>query len=253
MLQISSPREQVGVNQHGPLRFGREEILMWLPQGSEEADPWSSSLGISHIPQGRGSGVHGGGRGCVLLALPRGNGGGIPGVSCVPLPMSGVPASQRREPAGGSWVALLGLLRGSGHDRQQIRHWGSIKLLHSDPSSTWDRQDLTCHMFTYSFLSAFSTLVWVRTAFLLWPFLFTNSTCLFAVFSKCCSDDYIYIAELQKRGVFLPLKGHTVVGLCGVSSWKENRPSTVSLALHFLPGCSPWAVLKLHSVLAGAE
>lgn len=113
MLQISSPREQVGVNQHGPLRFGREEILMWLPQGSEEADPWRSSLGISHTPQGRGSGVHGGGRGCVLLALPRGNGGGIPGVSCVPLPMSGVPASQRREPMGGSWVALLGLLQES--------------------------------------------------------------------------------------------------------------------------------------------
>lgn len=33
---------------------------MWLPQGSEEADLWRSSLGISHIPQGRGSGVHGG-------------------------------------------------------------------------------------------------------------------------------------------------------------------------------------------------
>lgn len=73
MHQISSPREQVGVNQHGPLPFGREEIVMWLPQGSEEADPWSSSLGISNAPQGRGSGVHGGGRGCVLLALLRGN------------------------------------------------------------------------------------------------------------------------------------------------------------------------------------
>lgn len=31
---------------------------------------------------------------------------------------------------------------------------------------------------------------------------------------KCCSYDYIYIAELQKRGVFLPLKGH-----CGWALW----------------------------------
>lgn len=134
MHQISSPREQVGVNQHGPLRFGREEILMWLPQGSEEADLWRSSLGISHIPQGRGSGVHGGGRGCVLLALLRGNGGGIPGVSCVPLPTLGIPALQHWEPRGGSCGALLGLLQCQCSDRLQKRHWGNIEFLHKIPS-----------------------------------------------------------------------------------------------------------------------
>lgn len=113
MHQISSPREQVGVNQHGPLRFGREEILMWLPQGSEEADPWRSSLGISHAPQGRGSGVHGGGRGCVLLALPRGNGGGNPwGVSCAS-PHVRRPRSPAPRARGGSCAAPLGLLQGS--------------------------------------------------------------------------------------------------------------------------------------------
>lgn len=137
MHQISSPREQVGVNQHGPLRFGREEILMWLPQGSEKADPWRSSLdeGLESVEE-------------VGAATFWPSWGGMAEESlgclmCLSLPTSGVPAPQHREPAGGSCVALQGLLQGSVPWQAEKRHWGNIKFFHFDPSSPWDWQDLT--------------------------------------------------------------------------------------------------------------
>lgn len=110
MHQISSPGEQVGINQHGPLRFGREEILMWLPQGYEEADPRSSPLGISHIPQGWGSesmeeiGA--------VTFCPSQGGTSSWGVSHAS-PHVRRPCSQWWEPVAGRCVALLGLQQGS--------------------------------------------------------------------------------------------------------------------------------------------
>lgn len=142
MHQTSSPGEQVGVNQHGPLRFGREEILMWLPQGSEEADPWRSSLGISHTPQGRGSGVHGGGRGCVLLALPRGNGGGIPGVSRVPSPHVRRPCSPALSARGWKLCGSAGAparvsaVTGSKRDTERIQKSSTLILLPLETDET---------------------------------------------------------------------------------------------------------------------
>lgn len=110
MHQISSPREQVGIKQHGPLRFGREEILMWLPQGYEEADPWSSPLGISHIPQGRGSESMEE-IGAVTFCPSRG--GTSPWGISHASPHVRRPCSQWREPMAGRCVALLGLQQGS--------------------------------------------------------------------------------------------------------------------------------------------
>jgi len=106
---------------------------MCLPQGSEEADPWRSSLGISHAPQGRGSGVHGGGRGCVLLALPRGDGGGIPGVSRVPLPTSAVPDPQR---PWGEASARVSAMTGRKRDTEGIQNSSPLILLSLETDKT---------------------------------------------------------------------------------------------------------------------